>query len=89
MEIGQKFNHRFNPAFSCEIVALTNRGAKVKQHQLIYASKSGTIGRTIKTITAYCDSLDFSKEKGIWTLREEKPNLLQTEIYNRFNEVGL
>lgn len=61
MEIGDKFIHRFNPLILCEILAITAKGAKVKE----YSPKLK--GRGLHTRIGFYDRNEFTDPtRGIW-----------------------
>ena len=59
MEIGAVYKHKYMGGLTCQILALTQKGAKVKETQLK--------GKSKKEKQAFYDRIDFhDSEKGIW-----------------------
>lgn len=53
-----KHKHFFN--LSCEILSQTRKGFRVKQKEILKNKK-------VKETIQYYQSIDFDKEKGMWT----------------------
>lgn len=58
MNTGRTYQHNHVKDLTCEILELTNKGAKVRETQ----------GK--KSKIAYYHSIDFDKNKGLWMLIE-------------------
>lgn len=60
MTEGKSYIHKHYPTqYSCTIVSITNKGAKVKLKT--------TNGKKVKEKIEYYYSIDFHPEKGLWT----------------------
>jgi len=63
MNIGEQYQHKYSPQYTCVITAITHKGAKVAQTEHHIRCKD-------KTITAYYDSRDFIQDaRGFWVIQ--------------------
>jgi hypothetical protein len=60
MNIGEIYRHAYSPQYTCKIIGITHRGAKVKQTEKRQ-------GRKDLVITAFYDAIEFCPQRGFWT----------------------